>query len=53
MVELEQGMASPRITTKKIQSGRNIIFDTIEIYPEDTNIQIIKRVTDTFDVSWA
>ena len=50
MVELEQGEASPRITTKKIQSDRNIIFDTIEIYPEDTNLQIIKRVTDTFDV---
>jgi DNA repair exonuclease SbcCD nuclease subunit len=50
MVELEQGKASPRITTKKIQSDRNIIFDTIEIYPEDTNLQIIKRVTDTFDV---
>jgi DNA repair exonuclease SbcCD nuclease subunit len=50
MIELEQGNASPRITTKKIQSSRRIIFDTIKIYPEDTNYQIIKRVTDTFDV---
>jgi DNA repair exonuclease SbcCD nuclease subunit len=45
MVELEQGNASPRITAKKIQSSRKIIFDIIEIYPEDTNPQIIKRVT--------
>jgi DNA repair exonuclease SbcCD nuclease subunit len=50
MVELEQGKASPRITPKKIQSGRNIIFDAIEIYPEDTNLQIIKRVTNALDV---
>jgi DNA repair exonuclease SbcCD nuclease subunit len=49
MVELEQGKSSPRITTKKIQSSRRIILDIIEIYPEDTNPQIIKRVTDTFD----
>jgi DNA repair exonuclease SbcCD nuclease subunit len=49
MVELEQGNASPRIITKKIQSSRRIILDTIEIYPEDTNHQIIKRVTNSFD----
>jgi len=49
MVELERGKASPRITTKKIQSSRKIIFNIIEIYPEDTNSQIIKRVTNTFD----
>jgi DNA repair exonuclease SbcCD nuclease subunit len=49
MIELEQGKVSPRITTKKIQSSRRIILDIIEIYPEDTNSQIIKRVTNIFD----
>jgi hypothetical protein len=49
MIELEQGNASPRITTRKIQSSRRIISDIIEIYPEDTNFQIIKRVTNTLD----
>jgi DNA repair exonuclease SbcCD nuclease subunit len=49
MVELERGKTLPRVTTKKIQSSRRIILDIIEIYPEDTNPQIIKRVTDSFD----
>ena len=49
IVELEQGKISPRVTRKKIQASRKTVFDVIEIYPDDTNPQIIKRVIDAFD----
>lgn len=49
MVELEDGEKSPRIIPKRIKSDRKIISDIVEIYSDDTNQKIIKRVTNIFD----
>jgi DNA repair exonuclease SbcCD nuclease subunit len=49
MVDVEHGKAFPRVTPKKIQSSRKIVSENVEIFPQDTNSEIIRKVKSVLD----
>jgi DNA repair exonuclease SbcCD nuclease subunit len=49
MVDVEQGKALPRVTSKKIQSSRKIVCENVEVFPQDTNSEIIRKVKSVLD----
>lgn len=49
MVDVEQGKTYPKVTTKKIQSSRKIVSEKVEIFPQDTNLEIIRKVKNVLD----
>lgn len=49
MVDVEQGKTYPKVTTKKIQSSRKVVSEKVEIFPQDTNLEIIRKVKNVLD----
>jgi DNA repair exonuclease SbcCD nuclease subunit len=49
MVDVEQGKAFPRVTSKKIQSSRKIICENVQVFAQDTNSEIIRKVKSVLD----
>lgn len=49
MVDVEQGKPLPRVTSKKIQSSRKIVCENVELFPQDTNSEIIRKVKSVLD----
>jgi DNA repair exonuclease SbcCD nuclease subunit len=49
MVDVEQGKTYPKVTPKKIQSSRKVVFEKIDIFSHDTNAEIIRKVKNVLD----
>ena len=49
MIDVEHGKAYPKVTPKKIQSSRKVVCEKIEIFTQDTNSEIIRKVKNVLD----
>ena len=49
MVDVEHGKKYPKVTPKKIQSSRKVVFEKIDIFSHDTNAEIIRKVKNVLD----
>ena len=49
MVEIEKGKAYPKVTPKKIESSRKVVCETVEIFSQDTNSEIIRKAKNVLD----